>query len=141
LTKKSKKDCCCWESNPAPPANTVHIRRFRLYIRRIYGRPKPIYSHTVTEPVALSIYGTGYTAYRGYGVYTVILFGPTLRIFDGILQKLPYILFWIIYIYIYIWFWLTLIICTCYTHHRGQSKAFRVHAQEYVMKAWTSNKR
>jgi hypothetical protein len=46
-----------------------------------------------------------------------------------------------IYIYIYIWFWLTLIICTCYTHHRGQSKAFRVHAQEYVMKAWTSNKR
>jgi len=24
------------------------------------------------------IYGTGYTAYRGYGVYTVIRFGPTL---------------------------------------------------------------
>jgi len=25
-------------------------------------------------------YGTGYTAYRGYGVYTVIRFGPTLYI-------------------------------------------------------------
>jgi hypothetical protein len=63
LTKKSKRYCCCWESNPAPPAHTVHIRRFRPYIRRIYGRPKPIYGHTVTEPVAQC-----HIRYRIYGV-------------------------------------------------------------------------
>jgi len=42
-----------------PPANTVHIR-----------------SYTVRNLK----YGTGYTAYRGYGVYTVIRIGPTLVI-------------------------------------------------------------
>ena len=42
-----------------PPANTVHIQ-----------------SYTVRNLK----YGTGYTAYRGYGVYTVIRFGPTLDI-------------------------------------------------------------
>ena len=42
-----------------PPANTIHIR-----------------SYTVRNLK----YGTGYTAYRRYGVYTVIRFGPTLHI-------------------------------------------------------------
>jgi len=63
LTKKSKKDCCCWESNPAPPANTVHIRRFTVHTAYIYGRPKPIYGHTVTELAAQC-----HIRYRIYGV-------------------------------------------------------------------------
>ena len=63
-TKKSKNRFCK-ELNPSlgyTTKNTVHIR-----------------SYTVRNLK----YGTGDTAYRGYGVYTVIRFGPTLIIYDN----------------------------------------------------------
>jgi hypothetical protein len=51
------------------------------FIRRIYTVGPNPYTVIRLRNWRLSvIYGTGYTAYRGYGVYTVIRFGPTLHI-------------------------------------------------------------
>jgi hypothetical protein len=53
---KSKKDCCCWESNHAQPANTVQSIYGVNMVETVhkaytYGRPKPVYGHTDTDRV------------------------------------------------------------------------------------------